>query len=148
MFYLYTNVLFKSSVEVSFHYEWASKDRPVVPETPASTKRKKDQSLCPILCSEPLCSDIFDTKEELEKHILENNHSFSIINTSIDLVRSKFITKMKLYDMMIFSIKKDGYHIPGQSSLLMTKERHYCGNISLIVRKVERRKHQRKFICF
>ena len=28
MFYPYTNVLFKSGVEISLHYVWASKDRP------------------------------------------------------------------------------------------------------------------------
>ena len=77
IFYLYTNVLFKSGVEIPLLYVWASKDRPVVPETPVSTKRREDHSLCPTFCSEPLCSDIFDTTEELEKHILENNHSFS-----------------------------------------------------------------------
>ena len=96
MLYLYTNALFKSGVEISLHYVWASKDRPVVPEAPASTKRREDHSLCPILCSEPLCSDIFDATEDPEKHILENNHSFSIANTSMDNVKSKFITKIKL----------------------------------------------------
>ena len=89
-------MLFKSGVEISLHYVWTSKDRPVVPEVGASTKRREDHSLCPILCSEPLCSDIFYTTEELEKHILENNHSFGIINISMDKVKSKFITKMKL----------------------------------------------------
>ena len=96
MFYPYANVLFKSGVEISLHYAWTSKERPVLPEAPASTKRWGHRGLCPILCSEPLCSDIFDTTEELEKYILENNHSFSIINTSLDKVKSKFITKMKL----------------------------------------------------
>ena len=66
-----------------------------MPETSASTKRRENRSLCPILCSEPLCSDIFDTTE-LEKHILESNHTFIITNTSMDKFKSKFITKMKL----------------------------------------------------
>ena len=51
---------------MSLHYVLARKDRPVVPETPVSTKRRVDHSLCPISCSEPLCCDIFDTTEELE----------------------------------------------------------------------------------
>ena len=68
----------------------------MVPEATASTKRREDHSLCAILCSEPLCSDIFDATEDPEKHILENNHSFSIVNTSMDNVKSKFITKIKL----------------------------------------------------
>ena len=34
--------------------------------------------------------------ETHEEHILENNHSFSIVNTSTDNVKSKFITTIKL----------------------------------------------------
>ena len=90
------NVLLESGVQISLHYVWASKDKPVVPETPVSTKRREYHSLGPTLCSEPVCSDIFYTTEQLEKHTLENNHSFTIINTSMDKVKSKFITKMKL----------------------------------------------------
>ena len=96
MFYPYKNVFFKSGVEISLHYVWASKVRPVVPEAPVFTERREDHSLCPILCSEPLCLDIFDATEDPDKHILENNHSFSIVNTSMDNVKSKFITKIKL----------------------------------------------------
>ena len=69
MFCSYTNVLFKSGVEISLHFVWASKDRPVVPETPVSTKRRENRGLCPIFCSKPLCSDIFYATEELQKHI-------------------------------------------------------------------------------
>ena len=51
---------------MSLHHVWASNDRPVVPETPLSTKRR-DDSLCAILCTESLYSDMFDTTEQLEK---------------------------------------------------------------------------------
>ena len=54
IYYPYKNFLFKSGVEMSLHYVWASKDRPVVPETPVSTKRRDDCSLSPILFSETL----------------------------------------------------------------------------------------------
>ena len=43
-----------------------------------------------------LSIDIFDTTEELEEHILQNNHSFSKIHMSMDKVKSKFIAKMIL----------------------------------------------------
>ena len=68
IYYTNTNVLFESGVEMSLHHVWASNDRPVVPETPLSTKRKDDHSLCAILCTEILYSDMLDTTEQLEKH--------------------------------------------------------------------------------
>ena len=75
VFHPYTNVLFKSGVEISIPYVWCSKDGSVVPERPLSTKRRENRSLCSILfCSEPLCSDTFDTTEQLENHMLENKH--------------------------------------------------------------------------
>ena len=96
VFHPYTNVLFKSAVEISIPYVWCSKDGSVVPERPLSTKRRVNRSLRSILfCSEPLCSDTFDTTEQLENHMLENNHSFSKTNTAMDNVKSTFITKMK-----------------------------------------------------
>ena len=96
VFHSYTDLLFKSGVEISIPYVWCSKDGSVVPERALSTKRRKNRSLCSILfCSEPLCSDTFDTTEQLESHMLENKHSFSKINTAMDNVKSTFITKMK-----------------------------------------------------
>ena len=52
-----------------------------------------------------LSIDIFDTTEELEEHILQNNHSFSKIHISMDKVKSKFIAKMILQLLTILAIE-------------------------------------------
>ena len=46
-----------------------------------------------MFCSEPLCSSSFDTVEQFEKHVAENNHSFTKIVTVMDKVEHTFITK-------------------------------------------------------
>ena len=62
-----------------------------------SKKKRADRRTCASLfCSEPFCSEIFDTMEEYEAHIISGRHTIPERQSSMDNARASFVQKMKI----------------------------------------------------
>ena len=61
-------------------------------------KRKRDDHLtCSmIFCQNPLCSDLFETVQEYEEHLLSENHTIEKQETAWDSVRASYVEKIKV----------------------------------------------------
>ena len=51
-------------------FKWVNDSKIDTTETLLSTREREDQSLCTL---EPLCSNTFDTVEQFENYVAENN---------------------------------------------------------------------------
>ena len=60
-------------------------------------KKRRDHEICNLLfCPEPSCSETFESKNELDEHLLSEQHVVTIRRSSMDIARSSFIRKMKV----------------------------------------------------
>ena len=60
-------------------------------------KKREDRELCMLLfCPEASCSEHFQTKEELDQHLLSEQHVITVRRSSMDVARASFISKMKV----------------------------------------------------
>ena len=115
MFYPYTNVLFKSGVEISLHYVWASKDRPVVPEVPISTKRREDRSLCPNKQKTLLWQYFIDGEKRGKKKRPEEVHML----LRKDLQPQDYVTPQKIKSLFSRWTRQKSSVLPKLSVLVM-----------------------------
>ena len=115
MFYPYTNVLFKSGVEISLHYVWASKDRPVVPEVPISTKRREDRSLCPNKQKTLLWQYFIDGERRGKKKTPEEVHML----LRKDLQPQDYVTPQKIKSLFSRWTRQKSSVLPKLSVLVM-----------------------------
>ena len=69
----------------------------VVHEPCSQQKRRLDHQLCTLIfCENPLCTDVFETLTEYENHLLSEKHTITNQDSTLDKVRTSYVTKMKV----------------------------------------------------
>ena len=115
MFCPYTNAFFKSGVEISLHYVWVSKDRPVVPEVSVSTKRREDRSLCPNKQKTLLWQYFIDGEKRGKKKTPEEVHML----LRKDLQPQDYVTPQKIKSLFSRWTREKSSALPKLSVLVM-----------------------------
>ena len=68
----------------------------ITPEPSTKQKKRVDHQLCKLIfCENPLCSDVFESLVKYEAHLLSENHTITAQTSSMDKVRSTYVTQMK-----------------------------------------------------
>ena len=69
----------------------------VVHEPCTQQKKRLDHQLCTLIfCENPLCTDVFETLAEYERHLLSEKHTITNQDSTMDKVRASYVTKMKV----------------------------------------------------
>ena len=120
----YSRVTFDSGANVvkAYHDTWTA--TPQQQELRAKlqekrfSKKRQDRQLCNLIfCSSNQCQASFESIDELKEHELQGVHIFDTAKTSMDLVRSSYVRKMKESGMTKTVMSTDEVVMASQISL-------------------------------
>ena len=76
-----------------FHH---TQNEPSIENHPQKKKKRSDHTSCSfIFCENALCTDVFESQQEYEVHLLSEKHSFAKQETSMDSIKASYVEKIK-----------------------------------------------------
>ena len=89
---------FTPCYEIVREFHHTQKDQAVRIQPPQKKKKRADHTSCSmIFCENTMCTDVFETQEEYEFHLLSERHTIHEKRSSMDCVKAKRMSKTSSY---------------------------------------------------